>query len=246
MIVKGTEPERISYGFENASHSVKDIKMSFDNMSFEMLVPENDEDINKIKINTHLIGKFNIYNILAASAALKSLGVPYKAIQQGISEFQPVEGRFNQIKLNSGAIAIIDYSHTPDSLLKALTTIKDIMNSSGSNGKIYTVFGCGGDRDKTKRPVMGSIAVKHSNEVYITSDNPRTENPFDIIEDIIAGIQSDNYKVEENREKAIELACNTAKDSDVILIAGKGHETYQEIKGIKYHLSDKEIVLKYV
>jgi UDP-N-acetylmuramoyl-L-alanyl-D-glutamate--2,6-diaminopimelate ligase len=246
QIVSGTEAEKISYGFGHASYSVDNLEMSFDGMRFDMFAPITGRGERWMSVQTQLIGKFNVYNILAATAALKTMNVPYDVIRQGISEFTPVEGRFNQIKLNSGAIAIIDYSHTPDSLLKALTTIREIMESGSSKGRVTTVFGCGGDRDKKKRPVMGEIAVKYSNEVIITSDNPRTENPFDIIEDIKAGISSGNYKVEENREKAIELACKNAKEGDIILVAGKGHETYQEINGIKYHLSDKEIVQKFV
>ncbi|RPI15249.1 MAG: UDP-N-acetylmuramoyl-L-alanyl-D-glutamate--2,6-diaminopimelate ligase [Ignavibacteriae bacterium] len=245
-IVSSSESERISYGFGSSSYSIDNLDMTFDGMNFDMRVPLNGEGKSWINIETKLIGKFNVYNILAAVAALKSLGIKYDIIRQGISEFAPVEGRFNQIRLSSGAIAIIDYSHTPDSLLKALTTIKEIMESGNSTGRIITVFGCGGDRDKKKRPVMGEIAVKYSNETIITSDNPRTEDPVDIIEDIKAGIKSGNYKIEDNREKAIELACKEAKEGDIILVAGKGHETYQEIMGIKYHLSDKEIVQKFI
>jgi UDP-N-acetylmuramoyl-L-alanyl-D-glutamate--2,6-diaminopimelate ligase len=117
------------------------------------------------------------------------------------------------------------------------------MNSAG---KIITVFGCGGDRDRLKRPIMGEIASKYSNEIIITSDNPRTEDPMKIIEEIKKGITSDNYKIEADRQKAIEIACKEAADGDIILIAGKGHETYQEINGVRHHLSDKEIAQKFV
>ena len=117
---------------------------------------------------------------------------------------------------------------------------------TGSKGKIITVFGCGGNRDKLKRPVMGKIAVEHSNHAIITSDNPRDENPLDIIEEIKTGITSDNYSVVENREKAIESAVNMSAKNDIILIAGKGHETYQEIKGVKNHFSDREIAERFV
>lgn len=244
-IVSNTGSDRVSYGFGNAAYTIDNLIMSFKGMSFNMLAPVNGNGKSRINIETKLTGRFNVYNILAAAAALRTMTVPYDVIRQGIMEFEPVDGRFNQIKLSSGAIAIIDYSHTPDSLSKALTTIREIMESGKTKGRIYTVFGCGGDRDKKKRPVMGDIAVKNSDEVIITSDNPRTEDPYNIIEDIKKGISSNNYKVEENREKAIELACRDAKENDVVLVAGKGHETYQEIMGMKYHLSDKEIVQKF-
>lgn len=244
-IVNNSEAERISFGFEHAMFSVENLKMDFEGMSFEMLVPLNGDGIRRIPVSTKLIGRFNVYNILAAAAALKALKMPLTAISEHISSFNPVEGRFNQVKLTRGAIAIIDYSHTPDSLQKAIETIREILNSGNSTGKIITVFGCGGNRDKTKRPKMGEIATKFSDQAVITSDNPRDEDPFAIINDIKSGIRSDNYSIEENREKAIELAIKMSKPGDVILVAGKGHETYQEIGGVKYHLSDKEIVQKY-
>ena len=244
-IVNNSEAERISYGFEHSMFSVENLKMDFSGMNFEMLVPLNGDGLRRIPVATKLTGKFNVYNILAASAALKALKIPLREISEHISSFNPVDGRFNQVKLNNDAIAVIDYSHTPDSLQKAIETIKEILDDAKTGGKIITVFGCGGNRDKTKRPKMGSIATKFSDHAVITSDNPRDEDPFAIIEDIKSGIKSDNYSVEENREKAIEMAVKMSKAGDVILIAGKGHETYQEIKGVKYHLSDKEIAEKY-
>lgn len=244
-IVSGTESERISFGSHSAAYSFTNLKMSFGKMSFDMQVPLSGEGVTEIHINSRLTGKFNVSNIMASAAVLKSLDIPYKTISEAIAHFEPVEGRFNSYKLKNGAAAIIDYSHTPDSLLNALNTINEILESSDSNGEIITVFGCGGNRDKFKRPKMGEIAVKHSDQVIITSDNPRDEEPLSIIEDIKQGITSDNYSIEENREKAIEKAIEMSKDGDVILVAGKGHEDYQEINGVKYHLSDKEIVQKY-
>ncbi len=244
-IVLGSDAEKISYGIECGAYSASNIEMDINGMKFDVHLPDNHEKINKVTINTGLTGKFNVHNILASIAALHSLGINIKDIVNYIGEFDSVEGRFNKIKLNNGAVAIIDYSHTPDSLLKALTSIREILDESKSGGKIITVFGCGGNRDKKKRPVMGNIAVKYSNEAIITSDNPRNEDPMQIIEEIISGITSDNYSVEVNRELAIKKAVGLSKINDIILIAGKGHETYQEINGVKYHLSDKEIALKY-
>ncbi|MEO8513201.1 MAG: UDP-N-acetylmuramoyl-L-alanyl-D-glutamate--2,6-diaminopimelate ligase [Ignavibacteria bacterium] len=244
-IVSTSPAERIAYGFGCGTFTAKNIEMDINRMSFDVLVPRNGEDIEKLKIKTKLTGKFNVHNILAAIASLKTLNISYKDISKHIEDFHAVDGRFNRIKLSSGADAIIDYSHTPDSLLKAITTIREILDESKSKGKIITVFGCGGNRDKTKRPLMGKIASQYSNEVIITSDNPRDEDPMLIIEEIKAGITSDNYSVEENRELAITKAIELSAKGDVILIAGKGHETYQEIKGVKYHLSDREIAEKY-
>lgn len=244
-MVSTSEAERISYGFGCGTYSAKNLEMDMNGMSFEVLVPHNGEVIDKLKINTLLTGKFNVQNILASIAALKSLNIDYNTIAKYIAEFQPVDGRFNRIKLKNGASAIIDYSHTPDSLLKTITTIKEILEENNSKGRIITVFGCGGNRDKQKRPLMGEIATKNSDEVVITSDNPRDEDPITIIEDIKAGISQENYSIQENRELAIKTAYEKSKTGDVILIAGKGHETYQEIKGVKYHLSDRELAEKF-
>jgi len=244
-IVSGTQAERIAYGFGCGAYSAKNLKMDFEGMEFDVLVPRNGGETDKIRIETKLTGKFNVHNILASIAALRFFKIEYKDIIKAIAEFNPVEGRFNQLELSNGAVAIIDYSHTPDSLQKAIATIREILSGNGSKKRIITVFGCGGNRDKTKRPLMGEIAMEYSDEVIITSDNPRYEEPMAIIEDIKAGIKKDNYSIEENREKAIEKAVELSKKGDVILIAGKGHETYQEIKGIKHHLSDREIVEKF-
>jgi len=244
-IVSGSEAERIAYGFGCGTFTAKNINMDISGMKFVVLVPANDENINELKIETKLTGKFNVHNILASIAALKALGLSYSEIAKHICLFEAVDGRFNSVKLNNGAVAVIDYSHTPDSLLKAITTAREILVESGSKGKIITVFGCGGNRDKKKRPLMGEIAVKYSDEAIVTSDNPRDEDPMQIIEDIKSGITSDNYSVEANRELAIKKAVEISMKNDIVLIAGKGHETYQEIKGVKYHLSDREIAEKY-
>jgi len=244
-IVASSPAERIAYGFGCGLYTANKINMDIDGMTFDVLVPRNGEDTEKIKIKTKLTGKFNVHNILAAIAALRVFKISYSEIVKYVAEFEAVDGRFNRIKLTSGADAIIDYSHTPDSLLKAITTVREILEESGSKGKIITVFGCGGNRDKAKRPLMGKIASQYSSEVIITSDNPRDEEPMQIIEEIKTGITSDNYSVEENRELAIIKAIEMSRKGDVVIIAGKGHETYQEIKGVKYHLSDREIAEKF-
>jgi UDP-N-acetylmuramoyl-L-alanyl-D-glutamate--2,6-diaminopimelate ligase len=244
-IVADTEAERISFGFEKAAYTIEDLKMSFDGMSFDLVLLSNGKDTRTIPINTNLIGRFNVYNILASIACLKNFGIDNEIIMEAVADFQPVSGRFNQFKLRNGAAAIIDYSHTPDSLLKALTTIREILNTTKSAAKIVTVFGCGGNRDIAKRPVMGKIASDNSDHVIITSDNPRYEKPLDIIEEIKNGIDKPNYEVEADREKAIEKAVIMSKPGDIILIAGKGHEDYQEIDGVRYPMSDIDITGRY-
>jgi UDP-N-acetylmuramoyl-L-alanyl-D-glutamate--2,6-diaminopimelate ligase len=157
-----------------------------------------------------------------------------------------VNGRFNKIELPNGAYVVIDYSHTSDSLKNAIEAAIEIRNNRTKKGRIITIFGCGGNKDKTKRPVMGDFATSLSDYTIITSDNPRFEDPMDIIKEIIKGIKMENnYEIEENRDLAIKKGIELSKDSDIILICGKGHETYQEVKGVKSHFDDKEIVEKY-
>lgn len=196
----------------------------------------------KYEANTSLIGVFNAYNACAAFAVAVLLGVEPGTALEGIKNTKQVPGRFEVIG-NAEKKVIVDYSHTADSLEKALLALKKISNDKLP---IYTVFGCGGNRDKTKRPVMGKIATDMSKRAIVTSDNPRFENPLDIIEDIKKGIQKDNYDVIENREEAIRNAIENSEDNAIILIAGKGHETYQEIKGVRNHFSDKEVAEKYL
>ncbi len=240
-IVGDTAAQRISYGFRDSDYKASNLSMSFEGMSFDVRYSGDKERV--IKIESWLTGKFNVYNILAAIAAVRTFEISFDLIISAVKSFPQVDGRFNVIKLRNGAIAIIDYSHTPDSLLNALTTIGQIMKQQGTRkGKIICVFGCGGNRDKSKRPVMGNIASAHSDQLIVTSDNPRFEEPLSIINEITSGIKTNNFAVEEDRKKAIELALGQSESGDVVLIAGKGHESYQEIKGVKYHLSDREIV----
>lgn len=244
-IVSGSEAEHMSYGLESGSYKCKDYEMDFSGTKFKLLVPRNGENVSEISVRMNLTGKFNIYNVIAAIAAAKAAGLHYEQITEAIKIFEPVDGRFNQVKLFNGAIAIIDYSHTPDSLLNALMTIREIMNGMKSKGRIITVFGCGGNRDRSKRPLMGDIAVHYSDIAIITSDNPRDEEPMDIINEIRSGINKDNFMIMENRDDAIRNAVDMSTKNDVILVAGKGHETYQEINGVKHHFSDRETIEKY-
>jgi len=197
---------------------------------------------NSFPVSTSLIGKFNAYNACAAFAVGFTFGIKEEKIIEGIKNTKQVPGRFEIISKGNKKV-IVDYSHTADSLEKALLAVKDIVKDSAP---VYTVFGCGGNRDKTKRPVMGKIATELSNYVLVTSDNPRFEDPFEIINEIKTGIAKDNYRVIENREEAISYAIKNSEENAVILVAGKGHENYQEIKGIRNHFSDREVAEKFL
>lgn len=189
-----------------------------------------------------LIGKFNAYNMMAAYSVGAALGLSRVDIMRGMMKCDAVRGRLEQVWSADNRCAIVDYSHTPDALANAIRAIKQIKPESG---KLITVFGCGGDRDKTKRPVMGKIASEESDVVIITSDNPRTENPETILDEIEAGIEEKKqfYRIAE-REQAIRKAITLLGRGDVALVAGKGHETYQEINGVRSHFDDKEIIEK--
>ena len=170
------------------------------------------------------------------------LGFDKLEVLKVMSELHPVDGRFEIIRSKEGVTAIVDYAHTPDALQNVISTINDIRCG---NGTLITVVGCGGNRDKTKRPEMAAIAAEMSDKVILTSDNPRNEEPEDILDDMQKGVEPQwKNKVLRitSREEAIRTACMLAKKGDIILVAGKGHETYQEIKGVRHHFDDKEIL----
>lgn len=200
-----------------------------------------------LKLNGHevwskLIGNFNAYNLLAIYAVGELLGLETQENLRIISELESVSGRFQYVVTNKKITAIVDYAHTPDALKNVLETINEIRTK---NEELITVVGCGGDRDRTKRPVMGKIAAALSTKVIFTSDNPRTEDPEKILEEVEAGVEPQNFKKTMsvvNRKQAIKTACQLAKPNDIILIAGKGHETYQEINGKRTDFDDFKIV----
>ncbi|MCI5726175.1 MAG: UDP-N-acetylmuramoyl-L-alanyl-D-glutamate--2,6-diaminopimelate ligase [Clostridium sp.] len=195
-------------------------------------------DSNEIKITVGLPGEFNIYNSLGALAATKEMGISFESIKKGILEVV-VPGRCERAgkKYNLPYTIILDYAHTPDGLDNILKTAKGF-----TKGRLISVFGCGGDRDKVKRPQMGGIGTELSDIAIITSDNPRTEEPMAIINDILVGVKKDNYEVIENRKEAIKRAIDIATDGDVIVIAGKGHEDYQIIGTNKIHFDEREVI----
>ncbi|EGJ70480.1 UDP-N-acetylmuramoyl-L-alanyl-D-glutamate--2,6-d iaminopimelateligase [Bacteroides coprosuis DSM 18011] len=199
-------------------------------------------EINNTDVVVQFTGKFNVYNLLAVYGTACLLGQKADEVLIAISTLKSVSGRFETLQAPKGYTVIVDYAHTPDALTNVLTTIHDILDGKG---KVITVVGAGGNRDKGKRPLMAKESIKNSDTVIITSDNPRFEDPQEIIKDMLDGLNTEekqNVLTIENRRDAIKTACMLAKTNDVILIAGKGHETYQNIQGVKHHFDDKEEV----
>jgi UDP-N-acetylmuramoyl-L-alanyl-D-glutamate--2,6-diaminopimelate ligase len=198
--------------------------------------------INNEEVWTKLIGSFNAYNILAIYGVALELGIESTEALRLLSELESVSGRFQFVVSATKITAIVDYAHTPDALENVLKTIENIRTK---NEQLFTIVGCGGDRDKTKRPIMANIAASFSDKAIFTSDNPRTENPQTIIDEMEAGVEAQNYKKTVailDRKQAIKTACQMANSGDIILIAGKGHETYQEINGVRQDFDDMQIV----
>lgn len=202
--------------------------------------------INRQEVFVPLVGRFNAYNILAIYGAAISLGFDTEEVLRIISTLHSVNGRFEAIRSPKGWTAIVDYAHTPDAVENVINTINEI-RKQGS--RLITVVGCGGNRDKGKRPMMASIARKGSTLLILTSDNPRDEEPKDILQDMLNGLtESEKHDtlVIEDRQTAIQTACTLAQKDDVILVAGKGHEDYQIIKGVKHHFDDHEVIRQYL
>lgn len=198
--------------------------------------------INNRELEVFFVGVFNVYNILSVYASAILLGQNQEEVLTALSTLKPVSGRFETLYSPNGYTVVVDYAHTPDALENVLSSIDEVLEQ---DGHIITVVGCGGNRDRTKRPLMAQVAAKFSSQLILTSDNPRYEEPMVIINDMADGLSSqENQKtlLIEDRKQAIRTACMLAKPKDVILIAGKGHEDYQDIKGVKHHFSDQEIV----
>jgi UDP-N-acetylmuramoyl-L-alanyl-D-glutamate--2,6-diaminopimelate ligase len=207
---------------------------SFDGMKLMM---------NKKEVFVPFIGRFNASNLTAVFGAAVSLGYPEEEVLVHLSAMTPVSGRFEPITSPSGVKYIVDYAHTPDALKNVIETINEVR--SGSEGRLITVVGCGGNRDKGKRPMMTREALAGSDVVILTSDNPRFEEPQDIINDMKEGLSAaDLKKIIEvvDRRQALNTAAILSQSGDVVLVAGKGHEDYQDVKGVKHHFDDKEVV----
>ncbi len=237
-IVKQSAANKVSYGTKkNSDLKIENVEFDLEGTKFDLTWQGQ-----VYKAETSLVGHFNALNAASAFAVAVADGMKPETAIEGIKTTPQVPGRFEVVGKKNKKV-IVDYSHTSDSLKQALVAVNHIVKNER---KVYTVFGCGGDRDRTKRPVMGEIASSMSECVYVTSDNPRTEDPFFIIDEILKGIKANNYRVIENREDAIKAAIFESEDDAVILIAGKGHENYQEVNGVRKHFSDKETAEKYL
>ena len=237
QIISNCNAKIYRYGYSSSSDfQISDVHYDLSGTRFKINYANKTHPVK-----TSLVGEFNAYNSCAAFAAGVLNNINEEKVIEGIKSASQVPGRFEVLSGKNKKV-VIDYSHTPDSLEKALKTIHGL---NKNNSKVITVFGCGGNRDREKRPVMGRIAAELSDEVIITSDNPRFEDPFAIIDEIKKGINKNNFTVIENREDAIAKSI-VNNDDAIILVAGKGHEDYQEVNGVRKHFSDKETVQKYL
>lgn len=238
VMVQNTKATVKTYSIQQmADFRAKIIESHFEGMYLE---------INKMEVGVHFIGRFNVSNLLAVYATTILLGKAKEETLVALSDMHPVSGRFEAITAPAGFTVIVDYAHTPDALDNVLKAIHGVLEG---RGQVVTVCGAGGNRDKGKRPLMAQEAVKQSDKVILTSDNPRFEDPESIISDMISGLDPEQMKkvlTITDRRNAIKTACMIAQKGDVILVAGKGHEDYQEIAGVKYHFDDKEEVRKIV
>ena len=234
VMVQNTKASAKTYSIrQNADFHAKVLEESFEGMRLE---------INGVEVFVQFVGRFNVQNILAIFASLNLLGIDSQEALIQLSAMKPVNGRFETFRSPKGVTAIIDYAHTPDALRNVLSTINEILCGKG---ECWTVCGAGGNRDKGKRPLMAQEAAKQSDHLILTSDNPRNEEPQDIINDMLEGLTKEEKQKTLSiidRKEAIRVACMMAKKGDVILVAGKGHEDYQIIKGVKYHFDDHEVI----
>lgn len=237
VMLQNTKAEKKYYSARKvADYRVKVVESLFEGMHLE---------INNQEVWTPFIGRFNASNLVAVYGAACLLGWEDENLLPALSALQSVDGRFETIRSKTGVTAVVDYAHTPDALKNVLETLNQIRSSQND---LISVVGAGGNRDATKRPLMAAEAVSQSTKVILTSDNPRFEEPETIIEQMIAGVEShDRSKVLSitNRREAIRTACSMARSGDVVLVAGKGHETYQEIKGVRTHFDDREIIKEF-
>jgi UDP-N-acetylmuramoyl-L-alanyl-D-glutamate--2,6-diaminopimelate ligase len=224
-----------TYGLEAGSDLLaSDIGTSFAGLKFKIVA-----EGRKYDVTSRLVGLPNVYNILSAAGAARALDIPWKAILEGIRTSGNVRGRFEKVDAGQRFLAVVDFAHTEDALERLIYTAKGL-----TKGRVITVFGCGGDRDRGKRARMGAIATRLSDFVVITSDNPRSEHPAEIISEIVAGAARKNYLTEPDRAEAIRRAVLIAGDNDIVIVAGKGHEQYQEIGGTRIAFNDREVLEK--
>ena len=222
----------------NGDLRAENVMMKADGICFTAVYEDS-----RVEISVPIPGKFTVYNVLSVLGIALQLGISLETAAEVLKDVAGVKGRVEVVPTPGKPYTVlIDYAHTPDGLENVLSSVRDFCK-----GRLIAVFGCGGDRDPIKRPIMGGIGVKIADLAVITSDNPRTEAPGAIIQDIVAGLgDAKNYKIVENRQEAIHYAMDIAEKDDIIVLAGKGHETYQEIMGVKYHMDEREIVAEYL
>jgi UDP-N-acetylmuramoyl-L-alanyl-D-glutamate--2,6-diaminopimelate ligase len=238
QILNNTKAEIITYAVNNkADLKVINYKSTAEGLIFNVLVRDKEE----LEVKLQLLGEYNLYNALAGMGVGISQGLSLDIIKAGLEGVEGVPGRFDRVNCGQDFTVVVDYAHTPDALERVLTAGKKL-----TEGKLICVFGCGGDRDKTKRPLMGNVATSLSDYAIVTSDNPRTEDPMQIISHILEGIKGGKYEVIPDRKSAIGRAIKIAKKGDFIVIAGKGHENYQIIGTTKTHFDDKEIAREFI
>ncbi|MBN2039896.1 MAG: UDP-N-acetylmuramoyl-L-alanyl-D-glutamate--2,6-diaminopimelate ligase [Spirochaetes bacterium] len=228
-----------SYGMSaGADFKVNEESIKSSVNSIDYTVEKAGERFN---IRLNVIGNFQVYNSLCACSVCRCLGIPVNTIEKGLAALNGIPGRFSPIRSEEGFTVIVDYAHTDDAVSKLLKSAREL-----GPRRLLTLLGCGGDRDKTKRPIMGKTAVDNSDWVIFTSDNPRTEDPEAIIRDMVKGLNEDNFETITDRETAIKKAVSMAEKDDIVVIAGKGHEDYQDTGGKKIHFDDHEIAEKYI
>jgi UDP-N-acetylmuramoyl-L-alanyl-D-glutamate--2,6-diaminopimelate ligase len=237
-ITDGGIARKVSYGFAPES-DFQITRFSFGIRGTDVVIKYKGKES---EIRSMLVGKFNAYNLAGAFATAVSLGYEPEFVAGALCKAPSVKGRFERIDSGKGFMVVVDYAHSPDSLQKTLQSAREILTSEGKGGRLITVFGCGGNRDRTKRPKMGKIAEDLSHITIVTSDNPRFENPESIIGEIFAGMKPNDESVLRitDRSEAIKRGISLAHPNDIVVLAGKGHEDYQDVKGIKHHFDDRE------
>jgi UDP-N-acetylmuramoyl-L-alanyl-D-glutamate--2,6-diaminopimelate ligase len=236
--LKGVAKNTVTYGLESdADITTRKFQLTFQGLAFIAHTPNG-----KVQVSSPLVGRINVYNILAAIGAAQALNLSNEVIEAGIRNLESVSGRFQRIDMGQPFFVVVDYAHTDDALENLIRTAREL----NPKGRIITLFGCGGLKDRTKRPVMGEVTGRLSDLTILSSDNPRTEDPLKIISDIIVGLQktAGKYLIEPDREKAIALAMDEARAGDIVLLAGKGHENYQILADCTLEFDDRDMVRK--
>jgi UDP-N-acetylmuramoyl-L-alanyl-D-glutamate--2,6-diaminopimelate ligase len=231
----GLAKKTVTFGLESgADITTKKFQLTFDGLTFTAHTPNG-----KVHVVSRLVGRINVYNLLAAIGAAQALGLSNEVVEKGIRELESVSGRFQRIDLGQPFLVIVDYAHTDDALENLIRTAREL----NPDGRVITLFGCGGQKDRTKRPVMGEVTGRLSDLTILSSDNPRSEDPLKIISDIIVGLQktAGKYLIEPDREKAIGMAMDEARSGDIVLLAGKGHENYQILADRTFEFDDREM-----